>query len=146
MPSSSGSASFQLQYQLANGQVAPPLSFEISSPVSDVLRPAQMDTPQFGAIWQQAAMSAEAVGNAPGSSIRSPEQLMGSVTSLLNLFPVQAISATNEAIAAARVMGLPTVFCLVHATISQQGLSVRVKTAEPQFSQAVAQVCSIKLK
>ena len=146
VPSSSGAASFQLQYQLVNGQVAPPLSFEISSPVSDVLRPAQMDTPQFGAIWQQAAMSAEAVGNAPGSSIRSPEQLMGSVTSLLNLFPVQAISATNEAIAAARVMGLPTVFCLVHATISQQGLSVRVKTAEPQFSQAVAQVCSIKLK
>jgi AP-4 complex subunit epsilon-1 len=146
VPSASGSAAFQLQYQLANGQVAPPLSFEISSPVSDVLRPAQMDTPQFGAIWQQPAMSAEAVGNAPGSSIRSPEQLMGSVTTLLNLFPVQAISATNEAIAAARVMGLPTVFCLVHATITPQGLSVRVKTAEPQFSQAVAQVCAIKLK
>ena len=146
VPSSSGSALFQLQYQLSSGQVAPPLSFEIPSPVSDVLRPAQMDTPQFGAIWQQAAMSAEAVGNVPGSSIRSPEQLMSSVTSLLNLFPVQAIAATNEAIAASRVMGLPTVFCLIHATISPQGLSVRVKTAEPQFSQAVAQVCSLKLK
>ena len=61
---------------------------------------------------------------------------------------MQAIAATGEAIAAARVMGMPTVFCLAHLTLlagGAQGATLRVKSAEPAFSAAVAQAVAARL-
>lgn len=123
-----------------------PATATIDSPITDVLRPAQMDTQAFGGVWTQPAMKAEAVATVNGTSIRTPTDLMGKVGPLLNMFPVQAIVATSEAIAAARVMGLPTVFALLHARISPTTLEVRIKTAEPVFTQAVAAAVSSRLK
>ncbi len=60
--------------------------------------------------------------------------------------PFPLCLAASEAIAAARVMGLPTVFCLLHARLLPQGLELRIKTAEANFTQAVVQAASAKLR
>lgn len=127
---------------------AAPLQFSIESDVTDCLRPAPIDTPAFGGIWTQPAMAAEAVNTVPAAatSVRTPTDLMARVGPQLRMHPVQAIAATSEAIAAARVMGLPTVFCLLHARLLPQGLELRIKTAEANFTQAVVQAASAKLR
>ncbi len=43
-------------------------------------------------------------------------------------------------------MGLPTVFCLLHARVSPGSLEVRIKTAEAAFTQAVVAAAAAKLK
>ena len=64
-----------------------------------------------------------------------------------NLHAVQAIAATGEAIAAARVMSLPSVFCLVHLTLQPGGaVQARVRSAERAFSAAVGQALLAKLR
>ena len=92
-------------------------------------------------------MNADEVAAARSAARSADELLQGVASAGLNLHPVQAIAATGEAIAAARVMGLPTVFCLVHMTLQAGGaVRVQVRSADRAFTAAVAQAVVAKLR
>ena len=62
--------------------------------VHEVLRPAPLDTPSFGAIWTQPAMASEAVFVIAGCRFSAPAALLEKVTEL-HFNPVQAIAASE---------------------------------------------------
>jgi len=129
------------------------LPFSLELPASDCLRAAPLDTPAFGAVWVQPAMAAEELVAVPAAAFgaapaRSADELLRRLGAAgLNLHGVQAIAATGEAIAAARVMALPTTFCLVHLTLQAGGaVQARVRSAERAFSAAVGQAIAARLR
>jgi hypothetical protein len=138
----------------AGGAGAPQtLPFSLELPASDCLRAAPLDTPAFGAVWVQPAMAAEELVAVPAAAFgaapaRSADELLRRLAAAgLNLHGVQAIAATGEAIAAARVMALPTTFCLVHLTLQPGGgVQARVRSAERAFSAAVGQAIAARLR
>jgi len=130
------------------GGPAPALAWGMDVANTDTLRPTPMDTPTFGALWQRADMKGEQAVSVPlPAGVRGLDGFMAAIPALLNLHPVQAIAATGEAIAAARVMGLPTVFCLVHMTLQAGGaVRVQVRSADRAFTAAVAPAVVAKLR
>jgi AP-4 complex subunit epsilon-1 len=148
-----GNVSLVLTFALANVPVNSPITGTVgSAPVSldvqvtDLIRPAQMDTPAFGGMWTQPTMVAEGVQVVQGSSqVKTPADLMARLGPLLGMHPVQMIPATSEAIAAGRVMGTQSIV-LLHSRVGPTALEARVKTQDQKLTAAVLASIGVKLK
>jgi len=88
-----GAGVLSVQYS-TGGMGAPSGSSNLELAVSDVLRPAPLDTPSFGAVWTQPAMSGEATVVVPASQYSSPDALLARVPAM-RFNPIQAIAASE---------------------------------------------------
>lgn len=126
--------------KLSLSQTSPmtaPIMCDIAIPVTDVLRPAQIDTATFGGIWTQSALSSEKVVNVAHSAKSSGPGLLHTLSSC-QMHHIQTIDQTKETIAAAQVMGLPSVYALLHIRQTPQGgVELRLKSVDPTFTDAV---------
>ena len=104
---------------------------------SDFLRAMAIDTPTFGANWQQLdQFKAEKSGNLPNSKWSSVTGFMAGLVEAIGLHPVQIIN--QEAILAGTVLGNPNTICLVHGKLTGNVVDLLVRTTSAIFSQAVA--------
>ena len=108
----------------------PPIPFSVDIPVTDVLRPAPMDTPSFGGLWTNPAMTSESVANVAGSSIRSPADLMARVGTAMNAHPVQMIAASECACCNCKIGNVLISTMAACAFVSYPSFS-RISTAYP---------------
>eukprot|EP00729_Bicosta_minor_P007265 gene7265-33171_t len=112
-------------------------AFSISLSPSDFLRALALDTPTFGANWQQLdQFKAEKTGNALNSKFKSVSEFMSGLVDAIGLHPVQIIN--QEAILAGTVLGNPATICLVHGKLTGNAVDLLVRTTSALFSQAVA--------
>lgn len=129
-----------VQYTTAAGATGAPVPFAIELPVSDLVRPAAIDTAAFGGVWTQPAMRGEAAATVSPTAIRTPADMMAAAASAWNCHPVQALPATSEGIAAGRLMapaGTAPAYVLIHGRLPAAGaIEIRVKTVDPALTAA----------
>ena len=87
-----GAGALNVQVSPPPAMGAPAAALEIA--VRDVLRPAPIDTPSFGAVWTQPAMGGEATYVIPGCPNSAPDAVLARVPSM-RFNPVQAIAASE---------------------------------------------------
>lgn len=107
----------------------------VSVPMSmaDYLRPVQgMQTPQFGAAWQQAGM-VERKAHLQGSSLRSAEAFMAKCQEF-GISPIQAIG--TEAVAVGKMMGTNAMI-LMHGKTSAMELELLMRSPDKDLVEAV---------
>jgi len=105
----------QLTFSATTGSGAP-LAFSLAVTVPELLRPAAMTTPQYGAYWKQ--YTAEAKFPIPDSGCRTSADFMGRVKNDLSIYPVQTIGVEN--IVAGKLVSAATVqlLCFVHGKVT----------------------------
>ena len=124
------------QLQVAGGGA--PLTFSIPLELSDLCRPAQMTTPQYGGFWKQ--YTDEAKGAVRPSSVTQPAEYMGRVQAV-RLFPVQTIGA--ECIAAGKLVspaaqvGAANLLVFIHGKVATGGVDLTVRSKSQPLSQAL---------
>lgn len=111
------------------------LSVEVPIPVTDLLRPWTMTTPEFGAKWPQLAQAKTI--NLDGVSVANARALLAALETARHK-GIDVIEAAQECIACAKLMGT-TQLALVHGKVLAPGkVTLTVKTAHMGFTEAVA--------
>eukprot|EP00049_Salpingoeca_infusionum_P018063 m.355581 g.355581 ORF g.355581 m.355581 type:complete len:1244 (+) comp17286_c0_seq1:170-3901(+) len=131
---SSVSAAMSSQCSVAykDGATNRHLRFKLALVASDVLRPWQISTEQFGGMWgAPCSERQQRLTNTKCSSIEQVTQ----ITSSVRLHTVQIIGP--EVILAASVLGDTAQSCLVHCKLEYPVLTVTVHTQNMAFTEAV---------
>eukprot|EP00035_Acanthoeca_spectabilis_P034808 m.31001 g.31001 ORF g.31001 m.31001 type:complete len:1232 (-) comp6877_c0_seq1:65-3760(-) len=110
----------------------------------DLLRPCVITTETFGGLWEGRQFAAgQRAHTFPGVKLSSAEVLMEKLASVVHLHPIQVIG--SEAILCGQVLGSAGTQCMVHATVGASKVDLMVRSANPQFSQAVMAHCGVAL-
>jgi len=147
---------FSLQYVIANVPAnaplllrvgydgcAAPFVVSVALSVLDLLRPKPMTTPEFGGMWTSPAYGHQ------GSAVSAvaPPSSLDAVTSLMperaQHYSIEGIPATQEAVAAALLMGTPQ-HSLLHCKLSGGKLAITVKTGDAGFTATIAEALNGK--
>lgn len=119
------------------------LAFSFGVDASDTLRPAPIDTATFGSSWGAHAQERKVAF--ASKTINTPDAFMDAAQRVLHAHGVEKLSATFEAIAAARLMGTQQLV-LFHARIARAGgVELTVRSQDGGFSGNVAQVAQANM-
>ena len=111
------------------------LSVDVPIPVTDLLRPFSMTTPEFGAKWPQLAQAKTI--SLEGVSVSNARALLAALEKARHK-GIDVIEAAQECIACAQLMGT-TQLALIHGKVLAPGkVTLTVKTAHMGFTEAVA--------
>lgn len=122
------------------------LPFRTALHFRDLVRPAQMNTQQYGGYWKQ--FPCEMKVTVMPTACNTTSDFMGRMQHKVNIFPVQTIG--QETIVAGKAVSggnlNPNLLCFVHGKIRQGACDVIVRTKHPAFSKALANECMQELK
>jgi len=115
------------------------LFFDTTIHVSDVIRPLEITTQEFGKKWSSFSYEKKLKIS---SSLKKPAEFMKAMEKLFNFYPIQVIG--NEAIAAGTF--LPAVTCLAHGKMAGTQLEFWVRTPSSLLTESIAKTAQALLK
>jgi len=125
--------------QIGFAGIQAPLGFNIGLEVTDFLRPAPMNTAQYGQHWKQYTDEAKAV--VKPTSVTQPPEFMNRISNIMRLHPVQTIGVEN--IVAGRLVSPPTgmgaqnLLLFVHGKVAAGAVELTVRSKSVPLSQAI---------
>jgi hypothetical protein len=130
----------QISYMLGGANKT--LSFQLGLQSTDLLRPAPLNTQQFGQTW-------ESLGNGHSlvvkpTSVKSTQEFMQRVSGSLHLHPVETIQ--SECICAGRLIASDTL-CLIHADVKGMSeLDITCNSQNSTLAEMLSRCCASEFR
>ena len=125
--------------QIGFAGIQAPLGFNIGLEVTDLLRPAPMNTAQYGQYWKQYTDEAKAV--VKPTAVTAPQEFMNRITNIMRLHPVQTIGVENivsgRLVAPPTAMGAQNLLLFVHGKVAAGQVELTVRSKSVPLSQAI---------
>lgn len=131
----------QISYMLGGANKS--LSFQTQLSVTDLIRPCQMSTPQFGQTWESLGDGRQLVVRP--TSVNSTMEFMRRVGNIIHMHPVETID--QECICAGRLAGTDTL-CFIHAEVDtpNRQLSITCNSLNNALTEMLSRSCAIDFK
>ncbi|XP_065178615.1 AP-4 complex subunit epsilon-1-like [Sycon ciliatum] len=131
----------ELAYQAGAATAAKRQIFSMNILLSDLLRPLEVTTNEFGGRWGSTSHESK---TKLSTSIPDLPSFMERVQNRIRIHPVQIIG--NEAIAAGTILGNPGTHCLVHSKLVSGQLDLWVRSASNLLTECLVQFSSSSLR